>query len=85
MHFAVNHPGHFLLANLLLPLILQASPSAHVFNVTSTAHHMSPMRFSDYSFDYKVGDLKRGKIVMPTDGRLQPGLWQELPMAFPQQ
>lgn len=59
--FAVNHLGHFLLTNLLLPLILRAGPGAHIVNVISTAHRLSPMRFSDYSFDTE------GRVALPAD------------------
>ncbi|ROW12553.1 hypothetical protein VMCG_00501 [Cytospora schulzeri] len=67
MHFAVNHLGHFLLTNLLLPLVLRAGPGARIVNVTSTGHRLSPMRFSDYNFENEVDGPGKGKITLPAD------------------
>lgn len=72
MHFAVNHLGHFLLTNLLLPLVVRAGPGARIVNVTSTAQRISPMRFSDYNFDNEVDGPQKGKIVVPTDEQPSP-------------
>ena len=47
MQFAVNHIGHFLLFQLLLPLLLHSQPS-RVIAVSSVAHTMGPPRI-DYS------------------------------------
>lgn len=60
--FATNHVGHFLLTNLLTPLF---SSGARVVNVSSTAHRISPMRFSDINFDNDVKGLKQGTIAIP--------------------
>jgi len=54
--FSTNHLGPFLLTQLLLPLLLQSarlSPRGctRVVNVSSSGHHISPMRFSDYNFE----------------------------------
>jgi NAD(P)-dependent dehydrogenase (short-subunit alcohol dehydrogenase family) len=46
MTFALNHLSHFLLTNLLLER-LQASPSARVVNVSSSAHQQGKMDFED--------------------------------------
>lgn len=46
MTFAVNHLGYFLLTNLLLDLLRQSAPS-RVINVSSAAHHRSPLDFND--------------------------------------
>jgi NAD(P)-dependent dehydrogenase (short-subunit alcohol dehydrogenase family) len=48
--FGANHVGHFLLTNLLMPLLL-ASSSARVINLTSMGHRLSPVRFSDYNLE----------------------------------
>lgn len=74
MHFAVNHLGHFLLTNLLLPLMLRAGPGARIINITSTAQRISPMRFSDYNFDNEVDGPKRGKIAIPAGEQPSPRL-----------
>ncbi|KAJ3540961.1 hypothetical protein NM208_g4823 [Fusarium decemcellulare] len=50
MHFGVNHIGHFLLTNLIMPVLLK-SPSPCVVNVSSAAHRSSPVRFDDYNFE----------------------------------
>lgn len=56
--FATNHLGPFLLTQLLLPLLLAAAGdrpagSTRVVNVSSGAHYMTPVRFSDYNFEGK--------------------------------
>ncbi|MEO7215291.1 SDR family NAD(P)-dependent oxidoreductase [Mucilaginibacter sp.] len=45
MTFAVNHLGHFLLTNLLLPLLERGQ--ARVINVSSDAHRMAKPQFKD--------------------------------------
>ncbi|KAF1966803.1 WW domain-containing oxidoreductase [Bimuria novae-zelandiae CBS 107.79] len=49
LQFAANHLGHFLLTNLLMPLLL-ASPSPCVVNISSDGHRLGGIRFSDPSF-----------------------------------
>ncbi len=44
--FEVNYLSHFMLTNLLLPM-LKASPSARVINVSSGAHHGQQLDFDD--------------------------------------
>ncbi|GKT69149.1 short-chain dehydrogenase/reductase family oxidoreductase [Colletotrichum tofieldiae] len=56
--FGVNHLGPFLLTNLLMPLILKAAeestPGAtRIITLTSLAHRLSPVRFTDYNFEGK--------------------------------
>ncbi|GAB4130125.1 MAG: SDR family oxidoreductase [Ignavibacteriales bacterium] len=46
MTFAINHLAHFLLTNLLLPL-LKKSESARIINVSSIAHTRAAMDFSN--------------------------------------
>ncbi|KAH6656004.1 hypothetical protein BKA67DRAFT_676064 [Truncatella angustata] len=55
IQFAVNHLGHFLLTNLLMPKLLVAAkhnePGAtRVVNLTGNWHNFSPIRFSDINF-----------------------------------
>ncbi len=44
--FGVNHIGHFLLTNLLLPKIV-----GRVVNVSSSGHMLGEVRFEDWNFD----------------------------------
>ncbi|EME86149.1 uncharacterized protein MYCFIDRAFT_59350 [Pseudocercospora fijiensis CIRAD86] len=53
LQFAVNHIGHFLLTNLLMPKLL-ASGTPRVVNVSSLGYEISPIRFHDYNFEGKV-------------------------------
>ncbi|KAI2463118.1 hypothetical protein F4781DRAFT_145351 [Annulohypoxylon bovei var. microspora] len=48
--FGINHIGHFLFTNLLMPALL-ASVSPRVVNVTSFGHQFSNVRFEDVNFD----------------------------------
>jgi NAD(P)-dependent dehydrogenase (short-subunit alcohol dehydrogenase family) len=45
--FAVNHLGHFALINRLVPAL---RPGARVVGVSSTGHHLSPIRWDDIHF-----------------------------------
>jgi NAD(P)-dependent dehydrogenase (short-subunit alcohol dehydrogenase family) len=45
--FAVNHLGHFALVNRLAPAL---RPGARVVGVSSTGHHLSPIRWDDVHF-----------------------------------
>ncbi|KAK7743715.1 hypothetical protein SLS62_010494 [Diatrype stigma] len=47
--FATNHLGHFLLTNLLTGKIL-ASKTPRVVSVSSNAHRLNPIRWSDINF-----------------------------------
>ncbi|KXT04569.1 hypothetical protein AC578_8670 [Pseudocercospora eumusae] len=53
LQFGVNHIGHFLLTNLLMPKLL-ASGTPRVVNVSSLGYQISPIRFHDYNFEGKV-------------------------------
>lgn len=46
LQFGTNHIGHFLLTNLLVPLLLKAG-KARVVNLSSGGHKHSPVDFSD--------------------------------------
>jgi NAD(P)-dependent dehydrogenase (short-subunit alcohol dehydrogenase family) len=48
--FATDHLSHFLLTNLLMPLLL-SSPSPRVINLSSFAHAVSNVRFEDPGFE----------------------------------
>jgi NAD(P)-dependent dehydrogenase (short-subunit alcohol dehydrogenase family) len=52
-HFAVNHIGHFLLTNLLLPKMLARSVPIRVINVSSNGFRFSPVRYEDWNFDVR--------------------------------
>ncbi|KAI1636700.1 hypothetical protein F4809DRAFT_641248 [Biscogniauxia mediterranea] len=57
--FATNHIGPFLLTNMLLPILLETardseSGATRIINVSSSAHMISPIRFSDYNFESKT-------------------------------
>jgi NAD(P)-dependent dehydrogenase (short-subunit alcohol dehydrogenase family) len=47
--FAINHLGHFVLTNTLLPNLL-AAPASRVVCLSSSAHHMSGIRWDDIHF-----------------------------------
>ncbi|ASO22062.1 NAD(P)-dependent dehydrogenase (short-subunit alcohol dehydrogenase family) [Actinoalloteichus hoggarensis] len=49
-HFAINHLGHFVLINLLLPLLSRAD-GARVVSYSSAGHHLSDIRWNDPHFD----------------------------------
>ncbi|EJD51276.1 WW domain-containing oxidoreductase [Auricularia subglabra TFB-10046 SS5] len=48
--FAVNHVGHFLLTNLLMPALLK-SDTPRVVNVSSAGHALGTGDYSDYNFE----------------------------------
>ncbi|MGW0456051.1 oxidoreductase [Gordonia sputi] len=49
--FAINHLGHFVLINLLLPL-LRSADGARVVSYSSAGHHLSDVRWDDLNFDH---------------------------------
>lgn len=49
--FAINHLGHFVLINLLLPLLANAD-GARVVSYSSAGHHLSDIRWDDLNFDH---------------------------------
>jgi len=52
LQFGTNHLGHFLLTNLLLPNLIAAGPS-RVVNVSSSAHGLHGMNWSDINWEKK--------------------------------
>jgi NAD(P)-dependent dehydrogenase (short-subunit alcohol dehydrogenase family) len=55
MQLSVNHVGHFLLTNLLVPALSAAASSdkergSRVINLTSLGYRISPVQFDDYNF-----------------------------------
>ncbi|KAJ5019229.1 hypothetical protein K4K57_001336 [Colletotrichum sp. SAR 10_99] len=48
--FQTNYLSHFLLTNLLMPKIL-ASPDPRVVNISSGAHRLGHIRWTDHAFD----------------------------------
>ncbi|KAK6431468.1 hypothetical protein LTR95_012373 [Oleoguttula sp. CCFEE 5521] len=54
MHFGTNHVSHFLLFNLLKPLLVATAKStgttSRIVNVSSAAHRRSEIRFEDINF-----------------------------------
>ncbi|KAF5578548.1 short-chain dehydrogenase [Fusarium subglutinans] len=49
-HLAINYVGHFLRAKLLVEHLRSPVVSGRVINVSSSAHTVSPFRFSDPHF-----------------------------------
>ncbi len=55
MQFGTNHLGHFLLTELLMPL-LRAAPRARVINVSSAGHTMGDVDFDDPNYRQREYD-----------------------------
>lgn len=49
-HFAINHLGHFVLTQRLIPLLRKAGPTARVVNVTSNGYLVAPFDPEDVNF-----------------------------------
>jgi NAD(P)-dependent dehydrogenase (short-subunit alcohol dehydrogenase family) len=47
----VNHLGHFLFTNLLLPALLKSSFGASVVNISSAGHRASGVHLDDVNFN----------------------------------
>ena len=74
MQFGTNHLGHFLLTNLVMPLVKKAAPGARIVNVSSLAHESGVMQWDDLNWNttsyspIKVahcnqGDVKKRKQI----------------------
>lgn len=55
MQFGTNHLGHFLLTNLLMPLIEQGE-RPRIVNLSSRGHHIAPVDFDDPNFEDREYD-----------------------------
>merc|ERR1719412_1832737 len=51
MQIGTNHFGHFLLTNLVMPLIKKAAPGARIVNVSSLAHESGEMQWDDINWN----------------------------------
>ena len=50
MQFGTNHLGHFLLTNLLMPLV-EKGERPRIVNLSSRGHHIAPVDFDDPNFE----------------------------------
>lgn len=50
MQFGTNHIGHFLLTNLLMPLV-EKGERPRIVNLSSRGHHIAPVDFDDPNFE----------------------------------
>ena len=55
MQFGTNHVGHFLLTNLLVPL-LEKGERPRIVNLSSRGHHIAPVDFDDPNFESRDYD-----------------------------
>lgn len=53
--FGTNHLGHFLLTNLLMPLV-ERGDSARIVNLSSRGHHIAGVDFDDPNFERRAYD-----------------------------
>ena len=51
MQIGTNHLGHFLLTNLVMPLVKKAAPGARIVNVSSLAHESGVMQWDDLNWN----------------------------------
>lgn len=76
MHFGVNHLGHFLFTNLLVPALLRSPAGASVVNVSSAGHQASPVHLEDVNFDVSLISS------LSTSGKPERGLSHTQPEVF---
>ncbi|KAI9730263.1 MAG: hypothetical protein M1834_006027 [Cirrosporium novae-zelandiae] len=50
-HFGLNHIGHFLFTNLIMPAMLKAPNGACVVNISSAGHRATGVNFDDVNFN----------------------------------
>ena len=50
MQFGTNHVGHFLLTNLLMPLV-EKGDNSRIVNLSSRGHHFDTVHFDDTNFE----------------------------------
>ncbi|MAW91039.1 MAG: short-chain dehydrogenase [Altererythrobacter sp.] len=55
MQFGTNHIGHFLLTNLLMPLV-KLGERQRIVNLSSRGHHIAPVDFDDPNFENRDYD-----------------------------
>ena len=55
MQFGTNHIGHFLLTNLLMPLV-ERGERPRIVNLSSRGHHIAPVDFDDPNFENREYD-----------------------------
>ena len=55
MQFGTNHLGHFLLTNLLMPLV-EKGERPRIVNLSSRGHHIAPVDFEDPNFENRPYD-----------------------------
>ena len=61
LQFATNHLGHFLLTELLMPLVKKSKESGfhpRIVIVSSTAHKMAPINWEDMKWERSYNDWK---------------------------
>ena len=47
MQIGTNHFGHFLLTNLLLPVLRKGGPDARIINISSNLHEQAQINWED--------------------------------------
>ena len=60
MQIGTNHFGHFLLTNLLLPLLKKGGPGTRVVTVSSVGHTRGKIHWEDMNFDKNL--VKYGRL-----------------------
>ena len=93
MQIGTNHFGHFLLTNLVMPLVKKAAPGARIVNVSSLAHESGVMQWDDINWNttpyspIKVKQKNQGSTIHNlTTSRPTPNpSWQTFssPMNWP--